>query len=101
MEVQLHAFLTSVLNGNKWLVSRPVCFTRRKRALDIHWMGGWVCPRAGLDVMAKRKVSSPCRDSNLEFFLEISGNRRNTELRYKPTHSRYARQTISDSQGRS
>jgi hypothetical protein len=28
------------------------------------WIGGWVGPRAGLDVVVKRKIPSPCQDLN-------------------------------------
>jgi hypothetical protein len=35
-----------------------------KRAPGAHWIEGWVGPRAGLDVVVKRKIPSPCRDSN-------------------------------------
>jgi hypothetical protein len=34
------------------------------RVLGTHWIGGWVGLRAGLDKMVKRKIPSPCRDSN-------------------------------------
>jgi hypothetical protein len=30
----------------------------------IHWIGGWVGPRPGLDTIVKRKITIPCRDSN-------------------------------------
>jgi hypothetical protein len=30
----------------------------------IHWMGGWVGPRAGMDAVVKRKIPSPRRESN-------------------------------------
>jgi hypothetical protein len=30
-----------------------------------HWIGGWVGLRAVLDAVVKRKIPSPCRDSNL------------------------------------
>jgi hypothetical protein len=56
--------LTSVLYGGEWLASRPSRFTPRERAPDTHWKGGWVGPRAGLDVMVKRRIPNPCRDSN-------------------------------------
>jgi hypothetical protein len=36
----------------------------RERAPGTHWIGGWVDPRAGLDAVAKRKIPSPCRESN-------------------------------------
>jgi len=35
-----------------------------KEPPDTHWIGGWVGPRAGLDVMVKRKISNPCQASN-------------------------------------
>jgi hypothetical protein len=47
-------FLTSALDGNEWLASRPDCFTP-----GTHWRWGWVGPRAGLDFMVKIKIL-PC-----------------------------------------
>jgi len=35
-----------------------------KRALGTNCTGGWLGPRAGLDVVAKSKISIFCRDSN-------------------------------------
>jgi hypothetical protein len=35
-----------------------------KRVPDTHWIGGLVDPRAGLDAVLKRKIPSPCWDSN-------------------------------------
>jgi hypothetical protein len=29
-----------------------------------HWIGGWVGPRAVLDVVVKRKIPSTCQESN-------------------------------------
>jgi hypothetical protein len=46
------------------LVGRPGRFTPRKRAPGTHLIGGWVSPRAFLDVVVKRKISSPRRESN-------------------------------------
>jgi hypothetical protein len=63
-EVQLHAFLTSALDGVEWSASRPGRFTPKERTPATHWIGGWVGPRAGLDAVVKRKIPSPCRDSN-------------------------------------
>jgi hypothetical protein len=34
----------------------------RERAPDTHWIGGWVGPRAGLDMVSKRKIPSPRRE---------------------------------------
>jgi hypothetical protein len=33
-------------------------------ALGTHWTVGSVSPRAHLDVLAKRKISCPCRESS-------------------------------------
>jgi hypothetical protein len=63
-EVQLHAFLTSILHGGDLSDSRPGRFIPRERKPDTHWIGGWVVPRADLDAAAKRKISSRCRDPN-------------------------------------
>jgi hypothetical protein len=45
--------------------------TRRRRvltdgeiALDIHCTGGWVGPRAIVDIVEKRRISLPCQESN-------------------------------------
>jgi hypothetical protein len=68
MEIYLHAFLTSALDGGEWWASRPVRFTPKKRALGTHWIGGWADPSAGLDAVVKRKIPSPCRDSKPRLF---------------------------------
>jgi hypothetical protein len=48
-----HTFLTSVLYGGEWSVSRHSRFTPEERATDRHWRGDWVGPRAGLVSVAK------------------------------------------------
>jgi hypothetical protein len=48
-------FLTSALVGGEWSVTRPGRFTLGERAPGMHWIGGWVGPRAGLDDVEKRK----------------------------------------------
>jgi hypothetical protein len=56
--------LTSALDGVEWSSSHPCRFTTRERApAGIHWIGGWVGPRTGLDTVVK-KIPSPCRDPN-------------------------------------
>jgi hypothetical protein len=55
---------TLALDGGEWLASRPGRFTPRERAPGTQWTGGWVDPRAVLDAVVKRKIPSPCRDSN-------------------------------------
>jgi len=42
VEVQLHALLTSVLNGGEWSASCPSHFNPREIAPGTHWIGGWV-----------------------------------------------------------
>jgi hypothetical protein len=59
----MHSF-TSTLEGGEWSASRPDHFTPRERAPGVHWIGGWVGPRAFLDAVVKRKIPSPRRKSN-------------------------------------
>jgi hypothetical protein len=47
VEVQLHVFITSALDGGKWSASSPGSFT--------NWIVGWVGPETGLGTVAKRK----------------------------------------------
>jgi hypothetical protein len=66
VEVQLHTFLISALDGGEWSVSHPGRFTPRVKAAGTHWIGGWVVPRVGLDAVVRRKriPSSPFRNLN-------------------------------------
>jgi hypothetical protein len=48
-------FLTSSIDGGEWSASCPGRFTPGERAPDTHWIRGWVDPRAGLNVVEKRK----------------------------------------------
>jgi hypothetical protein len=41
----------------------PGRFTPRERAPGIHWIGGWVGPRTGLDMVSKWKIPNPRRES--------------------------------------
>jgi len=68
VEVQLHTFLTSALDGDEWSTSRTGCFTPRERARDstAHWIGGWVGPRASLDEVMKRKFPVPAEIRTLD-----------------------------------
>jgi hypothetical protein len=48
-----------------WVVSfTPWQLYRQGNNPGIHWIGGWVGPRAGLDAMEKGKNPCPCRESN-------------------------------------
>jgi hypothetical protein len=64
VEVQLHGFLTLVLDGGEWSASHPGRFTPRERAPGTHWIGGWVGTRAILDVVVKKKIPSSHWESN-------------------------------------
>jgi hypothetical protein len=55
VEILLHAFLTSALDGGEWSASRPSRFSPRERASGTHYIG-WVDLRAGLDAVVKRKI---------------------------------------------
>jgi hypothetical protein len=37
----------------------PTALPPEKKDTGIHWIGGWVGPRVGLDAMAKRKIPAP------------------------------------------
>jgi hypothetical protein len=42
----------------------PAALPPGKEPFDTHWAGGWVEPRACLDTVVKRKIPSPCQESN-------------------------------------
>jgi hypothetical protein len=50
-----------------------------RKAPGTHWIGGWVGPRADLDAVGKRKIPSPCRDSN-PLIIKPVAQRYTTEL---------------------
>jgi hypothetical protein len=56
--------LTLALDGGEWSASRPGRFNHREIASGIHWIGGWVGPRAVLDAVVNRKIPSSRRESN-------------------------------------
>jgi hypothetical protein len=54
MDVETDVFLTSAVDGGEWAVSRHGRFTPppphfQGNAHGIHWIGGWVGLRTGLD----------------------------------------------------
>jgi hypothetical protein len=63
MEVYLHEFLTSALDGGEWSALRPGGFIPRERAPGTQWIGGWVGHRAVLYAVVKR-IASTHRESN-------------------------------------
>jgi hypothetical protein len=60
-----HAFLTLALDGDEWSASHPEHFTPKERAPSTHWIGGWVGPRAGMDIVVNRKIPALARNYTL------------------------------------
>jgi hypothetical protein len=56
-------YLTSAPDGGEWSASRPGRFTPSEGEPGTNSVGGWVGPRAVLD-MVMRKIPSPYRESN-------------------------------------
>jgi hypothetical protein len=52
-------FLDLGLLGGEWSASRSCRFTPGERAPDTHWIGGWVGPRADLNVEKSKFLSLP------------------------------------------
>jgi hypothetical protein len=48
---------TLALAGGEWSASHPSHFTPGDKTSSTRWIGGWVDPRASLDIMEKRKIS--------------------------------------------
>jgi hypothetical protein len=63
-----HRILDLGTRWGVWSASCPGRFTPRERAPGTHGIGGWVGRRAVLDAEVKRKILSPCRDSNPRSF---------------------------------
>jgi hypothetical protein len=63
--------LTMVLDGGEWSASRPSRFIPREGAPGTHWIGGWVGPRAVLDMVVKMDklfvevLSQDCTNCNI------------------------------------
>jgi len=56
VEVQLHAFLTSALDGDELSASRAGLFTAPERTHSTHWTGRWVGPGASMDAVVRTKI---------------------------------------------
>jgi hypothetical protein len=65
MDVHIDVLLTSELDAGKWSASRRGSFTPRgiPPPFGTHWIGGCVCPRAGLNAVQERKNSCSCPQS--------------------------------------
>jgi hypothetical protein len=54
VEIQVHIFLTLVLDGGEWSTSCPSHFTLGETVPCTHYIGGWVGPTTGLDTVVKK-----------------------------------------------
>jgi hypothetical protein len=57
-------FFTSALDRSERSASRPGRFIPMERVPGTRWIRGWMQPRAILDAVVKRKISSPRREWN-------------------------------------
>jgi len=64
MEEEHRTLLTSALVGGEQSATCPSHFTPKESSPTTHWIGGWMGPRAGLDMVSKRKIPSPHWESN-------------------------------------
>jgi hypothetical protein len=55
VEVLLHVFLVSTLDGCERSISRRGRLTREEIPHGNYWIGSWVGPRAGLNWMPKKE----------------------------------------------
>jgi hypothetical protein len=51
--------LTLTIHGGEWSVSHVEQHTSSLRTRATHWIGEWVNPRVGLDVVTNRKIPNP------------------------------------------
>jgi hypothetical protein len=56
-------FLISALDGREWSASSTHRFTPMEAAPSTHCKGGWMVPKANLDITEKRKISCPSRET--------------------------------------
>jgi hypothetical protein len=56
--------LTLTQDGGEWSASCSGHFTPTEIVPGTHWIGGWVGPRSILDAVVKKKIPSPCQESN-------------------------------------
>jgi len=82
VEIQLHAFLTSALDGGEWSASRPGHFTPGETAPGTHWLGGWVGPTVDLLTQSLYcsyvgALNNACSDGNSYITQQGSSLKRN------------------------
>ena len=60
VDVHIHSFSTSALDGGQWWALHPGHFTpHRESTHGIHLTGGWEGPRANENMLHKKKMSFP------------------------------------------
>jgi hypothetical protein len=72
LEVQLHAFLTSILDGVKWSASLHSRFTPGEIIQVTRWTGSWMGFRVGMDV--SEKIKSSCSSSSRNWRDNLKGD---------------------------
>jgi hypothetical protein len=65
VEVYRYSFIKVALDEGVCFASCHICFTHREGAASTHWIGGWMCLRASLDVLETRDVCCLCPESKL------------------------------------
>jgi hypothetical protein len=65
VEVSLHSFLTSALQGGEQSASSLDCFTPWERSHRHHWLEGWVGPSVSLSILEKSKIPYSCQELKL------------------------------------
>jgi hypothetical protein len=78
--------LTSALDGCEWPASCPGQFTPRERAPGTLRIGGWVGPRAGLNVVARSQPEAQCYTTEVVYqnwgaLCEVGVNIRRAEAK--------------------
>jgi hypothetical protein len=64
VELQLHTFSTSAIDGHEWSASCTGCYIPRETVSGTHCRGGSVGARAILDAVAKRRNACLYREMN-------------------------------------
>jgi hypothetical protein len=60
-EVLIHIFLTSAQIGGELSASRPGHCTPGEKSTGVLWIGSWVDPRPGVNVVEKKTFLTPPR----------------------------------------
>jgi hypothetical protein len=65
LELHLHSFITAALIEGEWSTQNPTDFPQRKNA-GTDGIGRWLGPIADVEVVEKKNLSCPYRNSNPE-----------------------------------